>query len=83
MSILNRVTLILTLLLLFVFFQITRGQELGFTILSVVSHGGFHNGEPVWRLANGVGILTGDPVINQHMKDLEGKKVKITVQLAQ
>ena len=52
----------------------------GFQLMSSVTFGGFHNGTPVWKLANGVSLITADAAIHKLMAELEGKKIRLVIE---
>jgi hypothetical protein len=63
-----------------------NGQSSGFELVGYVQHGGFIAGRPIWNVGYPgaetkamFGMVVGDPSLNNRLKDMEGKQIRITL----
>jgi hypothetical protein len=59
--------------------SIGRAQT-GFQLTGPLTFGGFYGGNPTWVVGKVLDILVADPSLQNRMRELEGKRVRIILQ---
>ena len=81
---LNKALLFLIFLLILIAFSITgRGEALGFSLSGKLDFHGFNEGTGSWGIGKAMTIIPGDIITYKHLAELEGKKIRITIEVIQ
>ncbi len=71
----------LRLLIIAVLFMLVwlRAYGAGFELRGPLTFGGFYGGNPTWVVGKSLNILVADPILQNRLRELEGKKVSIQI----
>ncbi len=76
----NKLVLFAVALAMMVILSVTgRGQSAGFVLTGRLDFAGFRAGDPSWMIGKGIILQPIDPALTSRLRELEGKKIQITV----
>ena len=78
----NKIILFVVVLAFMLILSITgRGAaQTGFQLTGPLTFGGFYGGNPTWVVGKALDVLVADPILQNRLRELEGKKVRIILQ---
>lgn len=71
----------LLLVMLFIFSMLPKAQGLGFELVGKMEFHGYYNGTGSWGIGKAVTLVPKDTLIYKNLVELEGKKVRIIIEV--